>query len=169
MKQHHGRHDWYQGSAGGDEWRLRDDPGRPDDRRSDTCANGHQCCGIGRRQEDVAGEQGRCSRAADTEERLQPSALDYSAGLERRTPRVQRGAQRATDVPAQIDHGDLRVSLVRENLSDRVLRYFRVLRSKIEDVHVSSYSLVSRPEFSGKFSTCKRVLFIAAISSSRVY
>ena len=62
--------------------------------------------------------------------------------------------------------GDLRVPLVRENLPNRVLRYFRYFRLETEDVHVSSYSLVNRPEFSNEFSACPQMLFIAAISSS---
>ena len=58
----HGCHDRHQGTAGGNERRLRD-PGRAQDGRTDPAADGHRRRGIDCRQENVAGHQGRCSGA----------------------------------------------------------------------------------------------------------
>ncbi len=57
---------------------ISNDPAPVHDGRGDSAADLHQHAGIGRREEDVAGEQGRCGGAAGTEERLQPCALDHT-------------------------------------------------------------------------------------------
>ena len=139
-EEHHGRHDRRQSAAGGNERRVRDDPGGAHDRRADARADGHQGGGIGGCQEDVACQQGRRSCAPRTERREQPGAVDDSTGLEWLIcgpgfPQCPAG------IPAEVDQGD-RAAIVRQDLSNRGARR---VRSGVRNLHGPSLVLGSVP------------------------
>ena len=98
---------------------LFDDSGRAHHGRTDPAADGHQRRGIGGRQEDVAGHQGRSGGAPGAEHRENPGAVDDSPGSERLIGGPRR-PQGFTGLAAEIDQGD-RASLVRQDLADGLL------------------------------------------------
>ena len=118
-EEHQRCHDRDQGTAGGNERRLRDDSGRAHDGSTDPRADGHQRRGIGGRQEDAAGHQGRRSRAPGAEHREQPGAVDGAAGLGGlvRGPGCSQGF---AGVATEVDHGE-RASVVGQDLADGVV------------------------------------------------